>query len=279
MCAATPSSGVRHRFAMLSAIKCFADHFGYSVSMLWGVTKGVAFCRFEELFAPVPGVCVANVSPEQLNEVAGWAGQRKEVRIGDRAYRVFRPGDKPAESLFSWDLLASGALARLAAPSWHQVVALTAPAIRRHTRAYVAAHRLEARLGIRVRVEEGGISGKRKPRRVMRDLEETVRSLVRIPWYTKTFIATDAEYIQQTLASHFKDAKFLPKKFDLQEATGRYVHRQDKHAMFTFLQEVDCLCRCSRIINIGGFLNDRSVKGKIIHEPYREPALMYVERR
>jgi SUMO ligase MMS21 Smc5/6 complex component len=73
---------------------------------------------------------------------------------------------------------------------------------------------------------------------------------------------------QQKLAAHFCDTTFPPKQFDLLESTGRYVHRQDKDAMTMFLQEVECLCRCRRIINIGGFLNEASVRDKVIEGPY-----------
>jgi len=278
MCATTPGAGVRHRFAMLSAVKCFADHHGCSVCMLWGVTNGVAFCRFEELFAPVPGVRVVNLSPEQLSEVAHCAKMSRNIRAGGRVFRVFRPGDTPNGSLFSWDLIPSKALARLTAHTWRQVGALPAARIRAHTKVYARAHGIEARLGVRVRVEEI-LSRTRRPRRIMRELNETVKSIVRIPWYTRVFLATDSEYIQQMLASHFKDSIFLPKNFDTQEPTGRYVQRQDKDAMVTFLKEVDCLCHCGRIINIGGFLNDNSVKYKTMHPPYSEAAYMHMARR
>jgi hypothetical protein len=52
------------------------------------------------------------------------------------------------------------------------------------------------------------------------------------------------------------------------EPTGRYVDRQDKEAMFTFLKEVECLCQCRNIINSGGFHQDSSVRHKILEEPY-----------
>jgi len=210
VCAARVGSGVRHRVAMLSAIKCFADCYGYSVWMLWGVTKGVAFCRFEDLFAPIPRVRVTNISPDQLSEAEHCARRGQDVRVGERSFSCFRPGDTPKGSLFSWDLIASGALARLASPSWRQVVVQPAATIRAHTRAYARAHQIDRRLGIRVRVEEG-TSAKRKPRRIIQDLNETVKSIITIPWYAKVFLATDSEYIQQMLALHFHDARFLPR--------------------------------------------------------------------
>ncbi len=129
------------------------------------------------------------------------------------------------------------------------------------------------RVGIRVRVEEID-SGKRKPHRIQTELDEVVKSIIRIPWYVKVFVVTDSEYIQQMLASHFADCVFLPKNFDLTQSTGRYIHRLDKAAMVTFLKEVDCLCRCRKIVNIGGFPNDASVQHKMIEPPYADAALI-----
>jgi hypothetical protein len=278
VCAATPSSGVRHRFAMLSSVKCFADHFGYSVCMLWGVTPGVAFCRFEELFSPVPGIGVVNIPAAQLTLIAERARNSRDVAIADHRYSVFHAGEPLHDRLFSWNLDASGALARLAAPNWRQIAAVPARPIRDHTNAYARRYGIENRIGIRVRVEEGRTQ-RRKPRRVIRELNETIKSIARIPWHAKVFVATDSEYVQTMLASHFRDVQYLPKKFDLKEPTGRYVHRQDKLAMVIFLKEVDCLCRCKRIVNIGGFLNERSVQHRIIEAPYDGVTLLTLARR
>jgi hypothetical protein len=52
-------------------------------------------------------------------------------------------------------------------------------------------------------------------------------------------VVTDSEYVQERLTAHFSDAKFLPKAFDLEEPTGRYVHRQDKDALTTFLKDAE----------------------------------------
>jgi hypothetical protein len=92
------------------------------------------------------------------------------------------------------------------------------------------------------------------------------------------FIATYSEYVQRMLVAHFADARFLPKEFTHVEETGRYVHRDDKHAMETFVKEVGCLCACGMIISFGGFLNDSAVQSKIIKEPYSEAALLNVKR-
>jgi len=278
VCTATPTSGVRHRLMMLSAVKHFADTRGYSVFLLWGVSGGVSYCRFEELLAPIPGVRVVNLPAAQINPVVACARTQKTITIGKHALRVFRGGEPPRGNFFSWDLVGAWALAKAVPGRPDQLVARPAQGIRAEAADYSRTHGLGARLGIRVRVEELPYRD-RKPHRVRKELDDVVRSLVRIPWYTRVFVATDSEYIQQMLASHFHDARFLPKSFDLQEPTGRYVHRQDKHAMFTFLKEVDCLCRCKRIINIGGFLNDRSVGHKILREPYSEAAYLHVARR
>jgi hypothetical protein len=277
-CAATPGSGVRHRFLMLSSIKHFADARGYSVCMLWGLTQGVSFCRYEELFAPIPGIKTINISAEQLSGWAGHARSRKSVRLGNRSFRVFRSGVVPGADVFSWDLKAAWNLSHMLSDRPAQVVAKPSATIRAQADAYARAHGVTTRLGIRVRVEEY-LYRNRKPHRIRRELDEVLQSIIRIPWYTRVFIATDSEYVQQMLASHFKDARYLPKNFDLQDPTGRYVHRQDKAAMFTFLREVDCLCRCKRIINIGRFLNDHSVRQKWIPEPYCDAVYMHLIRR
>jgi len=136
---------------------------------------------------------------------------------------------------------------------------------------------LPLRVGIRIRVPEYPTRS-RKPNRMWRELHHVVKSVIRMPWYTRVFVVTDSEYIQQSLASHFFDTVFLRKRFELEEATGRYVSRRDKPAMLAFLQEVECLCRCKQIVNIGGFLNDRSVKHKLIQEPYAEADKLHLAR-
>lgn len=272
VCATTPGSGVRHRFMALSALKHFADRFGYSVCMLWGVTRGVAFCQFEELFAPLPGVRIVNISDAALAGVAECAYKKQTITFGSQPLPLFRPdqsGWKRPDRFFSWDLPGAFALAReVGSPSKH-LVAPVSPPIQERVAKYVRRHGLESRLGIRVRVEEYS-ERNRKPHRIQRELDEVLTSIIRLPWHSRVFIATDSQYIQTMLASHFNDARYIEKQFDLRQKTGNYVHRQDKRAMFTFLEEVDCLCRCRKIINIGGFLNERSVQTKIISEPYTD---------
>lgn len=107
ICAATHTSGVRHRFAMLSSVKYFADCYGYSVCMLWGVTRGVAYCRFEELLARPKGVAVVNVPEKALTEVTNSVRRGRSVSFERQSLPVFRadrPDPKPRGSFFSWDL-------------------------------------------------------------------------------------------------------------------------------------------------------------------------------
>jgi hypothetical protein len=260
---------------MLSAARHFADAHGYSVLMLWGVSSGVCFCRFGELLAPIPGVRVLNVRSEQLGDVERCARSGKDVTIGQTTVRLYRPGQPIRGDFFSWDLRDAWALAKLVPGRLRHLVAPPSPQIKNQADAYARRHGLAHRLGIRVRVEEFPYRD-RKPHRLRRELDQVVKSIVRIPWYAKVFVATDSEYMQQMLASHFGDARFLTKKFDLQHPTGRYVHRLDKHAMFTFIQEVECLRQCSRIINIGGFLNDQAVAQRIMGEPYADATLMHL---
>lgn len=274
MCAARPESGINHRFLMLTWITHFARWYGYSVYMLWGVTIGVAHCKFAELLAPIPGVGVINAPTQYLRDLEHCVCAGKNMTIGQHLFSLFRPRQELKENLFSWDLSNAEALKKLA-PGWPSpLVAKLSPGLRAETDAFIHQNGVANRLGIRVRVEEAPRRN-RKPHRIKKELDEVVSSITKIPWYTKVFIATDSEYVQQMLVSHFRDARFLPKQFASHEATGRYVHREDKQAMFTFLKEIDCLCRCRRIINIGGFLNDRSVEQKFIREPYYEAAYMH----
>lgn len=267
VCATKPGSGVRHRFKVLSKVKHFADARGYSVCMLWGVTPGVGFCRYEELFASMPDVRVPNISVEQVIRIARRIQEGSAIVVGGQSLRVFRPGEEPEPKLFSWDFAGGGALKRLIPGRERDIVVRPAPAIRSQIATLLRLHGVTDRLGIRVRVEEC-LHVPRKPHRIRRELDELLRSIRRIPSNTPVFVVTDSEYIQHGLASHFTDTRFLPKEFDLVEPTGRYVDRQDKEAMFTFLKEVECLCQCRNIINSGGFQQDSSVRHKILEEPY-----------
>jgi len=262
---------------MLSRVKHFADSRGYRVVMLWGVTSGVSFCKFEELFSPIPGVTVWNATDDEIHELKHHMPSSEYVNIGGKSLKVFRSGQVPKEDIFSWDLRCASALLR-GIPGPMPLIAMT-PSIhlRNQAASFAQRHKIAQRLGIRIRVEEI-LRRDRKPHRVKRELDAVVRSLIRIPWYVRVFVATDSEYLQQMIASHFADTVYLPKQFDLQESTGRYIHRQDKHAMFTFLMEVECLCQCRKVVNIGGFINEHTVLEKTIAEPYKEVIDMHLHR-
>ena len=277
LCAATPTSGVRHRYLLMRQVKNFAERFGHSVCMLWGVTSGVSFCRHEELFAPVPGIHLENTSSEELKAITSCVASGAPVRYKGESLKVLRPGAAPLDRFFSWDLDGSGALAKLNPGAMKSLPAKPCATLQAQLDAYVKKNEINDRLGIRVRVDELP-QQKRKPHRIQSELDAVLRSLLRIPWYARVFIATDSEYIQQALVSHFVDSRFLPKKFDLQHPTGRYVHRCDKQAMVTFIKEVSFLCACRKVINIGGFLNDGLVHSRLIQEPYDAAAFLHVQK-
>jgi hypothetical protein len=118
-----------------------------------------------------------------------------------------------------------------------------------------------------VRVTECPCDG-RKPRRIQKELDETVISIIRLPWHTRVFLVTDSEYIQQMLASHFRDVRYLPKRFSEPGVGGGYVDRNDRAAMQTYMMEVPCLMSCWRIVNVGGFINQDLVWSKTLQPPY-----------
>ena len=269
VCAAKPGSGVRHRFVMMSAIKHFADQAGYSTCLLWGRTRGVAFCRFEELFAPVPGIRVVNISAEEAEHLAVLERAGPSIRLGQQRLPVFRAGQgrtPPADRFFAWDLAGGFAVAAMARGLRGVLTANPSGSISHRAGAYVQRFGIEHRLGIRVRVEEH-LTRDRKPHRLQPELDDVLKSIIRLPWHLKVFVVTDSQYIQTMLASHFHDTTYMTKEFDLLEKTGAYIQRMDKKAMTTFLEEVTCLCRCPRIINVGGFMNDHTVRRQIVAQP------------
>jgi hypothetical protein len=284
VCMTNRSAGVRHRFIVMRQVKAFADRFGYSVHFLWGVTGAISFCRYEELFEPVDGVAVFNVPSSVFEPMATRAEVGSLVDYGGRRLSIFprapiplpRPGGEDG-SFFSWDLPGSGALSRMVPGGTPSLLARPSAGLQEEIDAYGRRNDVADRLGIRVRVTEVA-SQDRKPHRIKVELDRVLGSLFQIPWYTRVFLATDSEYIQQTLASHFIDSRFLPKRFDLRHVTGGYVHRQDREAMLTFLREVGCLCACKRVINIGGFLNDGSVRSRTMESPYEEAAFLHARR-
>jgi len=278
VCAAKAYAGVKHRYVMLRQVRSFAQHYGYGVRFLWGVTRGVSDCRHEELFAPIPGVEIRNISAGELAALSYFCQRDGGFTYKGEPFMMLRDGERPAERFFSWDLAGSEGLARRVRGAHPALHARASDSLQKEIDAYVRANGIRERLGIRVRVTES-LTQRGKLHRVKAELDAVLYSLYRIPWYVKVFIATDSEHVQKTLLAHFPDAKVLPKHFDHVEATGRYVHRADKTAMRTFLKEVGCLCACRKVINIGGFLNEGLVQPKLLREPYDEAAFMHVKRK
>lgn len=266
-CSALPSSGVRHRFAVLRDVLHFANRFGYRTHFYWGITRGVGACRFEELFAPIPGVHIDNIPDDSAREL-----DQNVVRSGllcpqDRVVPLFQPqGKLPSGSFFSYEFQSAGALNRLTGAPTPNLTVQPSQQIQVKANATIAAHRIHQRLGIRVRVSESRVDD-RKPHRSILELDEVVSWLKRIPRRYPVFVATDSLYVQDALRRYFTDIVSLQKRFDSYEPSGRYVGRQDRGAMLTFIEEVYCLCACRQIINLGGFLNEGSVKHKFIPIP------------
>jgi hypothetical protein len=273
LCAATINSGVRHRYLMLRQVKAYADRYGYRVRMLWGITGAVSNYRHEELFAPVPGVEIRNISREELKAIKYFCEKDGGFRYEGEPFQMLRRDQGQGERFFSWDLKGSGNLALLVPRPFPQLLATPSAPLRAETDAYIKANRMHERLGIRIRAIEVP-NQKNRIHRIKSELDAVLHQLYRIPRHVPVFIATDSEYVQQALALHFADSKFFPKKFDEVEPSGRYVHRDDRQAMKTFIKEVGCLCACKKIISYGGFLNDSSVQDKILKEPFDEAALM-----
>ena len=135
--------------------------------------------------------------------------------------------------------------------------------IQRRADALVKKHRLQDRIGIRVRVTENPADG-RDLCRVQHKLDAALTSIIRLPWYVPIFIVTDSDYVERMLASHFADAQALPKRFPSIEHSGRFIDRRDPSAMRTYVTEIACLTACRHIINFGGFINQESVADKMI---------------
>jgi hypothetical protein len=269
--AAAPEwAGTWHRFRVINHVKTFADHAGYRVYFLWGVTGAVSWCRYEELLSPVPGVEAINVSEPEIRALEKAAAGSKTIRYGNRSLTVYRDGGRPGDEVFAFDLSAADPLERLArsrAALPGPLRAIPAADIGRRAGVCIRDMDLRRRVGIRVRVSECRVDW-RKPRRFQRELDDTVKSIVRIPWHVPVFVVTDSEYVQQMLASHFHDTKFLPKRFTEKDSGGRYVDRHDRESMLTFLAEVMCLTSCRKIVNVGGCLNQESFQAKIVDPPY-----------
>ena len=267
-------AGMRHRFMTLTHANTFARYWGYRVCFLWGLSNGVVHCRFEELLSPVRGVQVINVPERELMELELACRRSKAVRFRGRLLPVYNAGTRLTVTMLAFDvdpyLSATTALEQLVPFRFRPgrpVYATPCREILRKATSFIQQHGLMRRVGIRVRVTESPADG-RKPCRVQRDLNHTIRSIIRLPWYIRVFLVTDSQYIQQMLASHFHDARFLPKNFNEKHKAGYYVDRRDRLAMRTFLTEVSCLTACSRIINVGGFINEEFLYPKMISPPY-----------
>jgi len=267
-------AGIKHRFVTLNHIQTFASHFGYRAHFLWGISGGVGYCRFEELLTTVPGVQVINVPEQELADLEQAYRRSKSVRFRNQSFSVYRKGTALSDRMLaydlSWDLGASTALQKLVPSRFHPalpVYANPSAEIRRKASAYIRQHALMRRVGIRVRVTESPDDG-RTLHRIQKELDDTVKSIIRMPWFVGVFVVTDSEYIQQMLASHFHDTRFLPKRFPSREVGGGYIDRNDPDAMRKFLTEVACLAACWKIVNIGGFVNEQLLGAKIIQPPY-----------
>ena len=79
VCVSSFSSGVKHRFALLNQVKNFGSLHGYDVHFLWGVSRGVAYCRWEEFFGPLDGIRVTNVSEAEVARL----GRLQEIEPHD----------------------------------------------------------------------------------------------------------------------------------------------------------------------------------------------------
>ncbi len=270
VCVSSHGSGVKHRFALLHQVKNFGRLHGCDVHFLWGVSKGVAHCRWEELFGPLDGIRVSNISESEVGRLDRASQSQDTIEYDGERLDVVRDGRPLTERMFAFNLPASGYLERFvpnhARPKM-RLLATPSYFIRAEVESLLFEHQLTERIGIRVRVTEAP-RDKRRPHRIQEELDECLAPLLRLPATLPIFIVTDSEFIQQQLAAHFADAVFLPKEFDLTENGSRYVSRSDKPAMCTFLKEAFCLCECRRVINIGGFLNDQAAR--IWKPPYHE---------
>ena len=268
VCVSSHGSGVKHRFALLHQVKNFGQLHGYDVHFLWGVTKGVAHCRWEELFGPLDGIRVSDISEAEVARLDRAQQSQDTIEYEGERLNLVRDGCPLTARMFGFNLPASGYLERLVPNSARpkmRLLATPSETIRHAVDDLMWRHGLRERIGIRVRVTEAP-HDKRRPHRIPAELDDCLAPLARLPAELPVFIVTDSEYIQQALAAHFHDAVFLPKDFDLDENGSRYIHRADKPAMFTFLKEAFCLCVCRRVINLGGFLNEQAAC--IWHQPY-----------
>jgi len=271
-------SGIKHRFVTLNHLSNFVRHGGYTLHFLWGVSEGVGYCRFEELFSPLPGIGVINLAEFELKELERIYRSSRTIPLGKQNFAVYRPGDPLEDAMFVFDLWGdfaeTTALQQLVPENLRSPEHLRAnpsPELKRKADEFIRTHALANRIGIRVRVTENPKDG-RKLCRSQQELDRTIKSLVRIPWYVPVFVVTDSEFVLQMLSSHFHDVRFLPKKYTEPDTGGNYVDRRDRASMRTYVMEVACLTACKKIVNIGGFINEESVYARIVEPPW-EPSL------
>ncbi len=273
VCVSSYASGVKHRFALLNQVRNFVSLHGYEVHFLWGVSRGVAYCRWEEFFGPLDGIRVTNISEAEVVRLGRLQEMNPTIEYEWEQFDVVRDGCSLTDRLFAFNLPATTCLEQFVPNSARPKMRLLASpsnAIRHAVEKLSRQYRFQERTGIRIRVVEAA-HDRRKPHRTKAELDECLASLLRLRADLPVFLVTDSEYIQGKLAAHFADAVWLPKEFDLTENGSRYVHRSDKAAIFTFLKEAFCLCECRHVINIGGFLDDQAAR--IWHPPYAEAAL------
>ncbi len=277
-CAAPGWAGVWHRFRTLNNIQAFVKHSGFRPCYLWGVSGGVSHCTFEELLSPIPGSKVINVPEAELAQLERDYRRADSVTFRGEKFSVYRRGvPEPRTLAFDlWgDFAESTALTREVPSHLRTIVPLRArPAdkLRREAEARIRDWDIGKRIGIRVRVTENPRDG-RSLRRRQNELDNAIRAIIRMPWWVRVFVVTDSEYVQQMLASHFRDIRFISKKFALSESGRGYVNRNDAAAMRAFMIEVTCLLACWKIINFGGFLNEELAQSRII-EPSHDPKVL-----
>jgi hypothetical protein len=263
-------SGIKHRFKTLNQAVAFARWKNYQLTFVWGMSEGVAHCRYEDLVTPVPGVRVINVTEKELKEIEATYRRSKTINIRNNRLSTHTPSDEVSDHMFVFDLWGDFAETT---SLYHQVPVLlraTAPVVAKpsaelqlQASAFSRKQQLPNRIGIRVRVTENPADG-RTLCRVQRELDTAIKSIIRLPWYIPVFIVTDAEYVQQMLSSHFPDSKYFPKTFSDIEKGNTYVNRKDSSAMRTYILEIACLTSCRNILNYGGLINEESVSNKII---------------
>jgi hypothetical protein len=277
-CAAPGWAGVWHRFRTLNNIKAFVMHSGFRPCYLWGVSQGVSHCTFEELLSPIPGFEVINMPEAELAQLEQKYRQSDNVVFRGQTLAVYRRGvPKPKTLVFDlWGDFAESTALTQEVPSHLRLIvpvrARPADKLRREAESRIREWDLGRRIGIRVRVTENPKDG-RPLCRMQKQLDNAIKAIIRMPWYVRVFVVTDSDYVQQMLASHFRDIRFISKGFALSEPGGRYVNRNDAAAMRNFMIEVTCLLACPRIINFGGFLNEELVRNRMI-EPSHDPKVL-----